>query len=251
VTHIVQGSKRRAKPKSSSAVSDGRRARGQSTRDRILLKAERLFAESGIAAVSLRDVALAAAQKNNAAVHYHFGDKDGLVNEIALYRTRQIEERSLALQAQLFVGGKPLQVVDYVRAFVMPLESNIHEGNYCLPFLSRFHIEQGGIATLMDPAIITSVNVLRKGLRQALPDYPEALIEERWQILVISIVHSLASYQTAHRAGALTAPLDHLLDDLVRFHSAGLQAPPRSTQERASAPAHAFRRTRRKDSRMR
>jgi AcrR family transcriptional regulator len=60
---IVPGSKRRAKQPSSTNIDDGRLVRGQTTRELILVTAERLFAELGIAAVSLRDIAAAAGQK--------------------------------------------------------------------------------------------------------------------------------------------------------------------------------------------
>ena len=43
---------------------------------------ERLFGESGIDGVSLREVAAAAGQGNTSAVRYHFGSKDGLVAAI-------------------------------------------------------------------------------------------------------------------------------------------------------------------------
>ena len=48
------------------------------TERRLLLAAERLFAEHGIAAVSLRAI-MAAAGANVASVHYHFGSKATLV----------------------------------------------------------------------------------------------------------------------------------------------------------------------------
>jgi AcrR family transcriptional regulator len=232
---IVQDSKRRAKQPVSANVDDGRLARGQTTRELILVTAERLFAEFGISAVSLRDIAAAAGQKNNAAVHYHFGDKEKLLKEIVLFRVKDIEEKSTAIQEKLNSGSKPPQVSDYVRSYVLPFEKNIDEGNYYLLFLSRIIIERGGISGLRDHVTIRSTDLLREGLRKALPNCPEPTIEARWQIVVISVIHSLASYQTAYRSGALTAPLEHLLDDLIRFHTAGLKAAPRPPSKRADA----------------
>ena len=54
---------------------------GTDTRARILDTAERLFAETGLAATSLRQITTAAGV-NLAAVHYHFGSKDGLVQAV-------------------------------------------------------------------------------------------------------------------------------------------------------------------------
>lgn len=65
---------------------------GTATRERIMTVAERLFAERGIDAVSIRDVT-AAAGANNAAVHYHFGSKLQLIRAI-------LERRAPALTAR-------------------------------------------------------------------------------------------------------------------------------------------------------
>ena len=48
-------------------------------RQAIVEAAERLFAERGIEAVSLRDVSAAAGQRNHSAAQYHFGDRAQLV----------------------------------------------------------------------------------------------------------------------------------------------------------------------------
>ena len=52
-----------------------------STKDRILGAAEELFAQQGFAGTSLREVT-GRADVNIAAVNYHFGSKDNLINEV-------------------------------------------------------------------------------------------------------------------------------------------------------------------------
>ena len=52
------------------------------TRQQLILAAEKLFAESGIDSVSLRQINLEAGQKNSSAAHYHFGSKDALILSI-------------------------------------------------------------------------------------------------------------------------------------------------------------------------
>src|SRR5215470_8750592 len=56
--------------------------RGEDTKQRLLDAAERLFAERGVDGVSLREVNAAAGERNNAALYYHFHDRDGLVRAI-------------------------------------------------------------------------------------------------------------------------------------------------------------------------
>ncbi|MGO4839574.1 TetR/AcrR family transcriptional regulator, partial [Rhizobiaceae sp. 2RAB30] len=55
------------------------------TRERLMDVAERLFAELGYSNVSTRNIA-DEANANSAAVHYHFGSKDGLLD--AVFRRR-------------------------------------------------------------------------------------------------------------------------------------------------------------------
>lgn len=100
-----------------------------STRERILRTAERLFADAGIAATSLRTITKAA-DVNLAAVNYHFGSKDALVE--AVYRSH-LEPLNAArldkLKAlQKAAGNKPLDVETIVRAFVEPLVEQARHG---------------------------------------------------------------------------------------------------------------------------
>jgi AcrR family transcriptional regulator len=63
---------------------------------RLVVTAERLFAEHGIDGVSLRQIAAEAGSGNNSAVHYHFGSKHGLIAAIFEHRLPQlINERRL------------------------------------------------------------------------------------------------------------------------------------------------------------
>jgi AcrR family transcriptional regulator len=202
---------------------DGRHARSLETRERILLAGEKLFAELGIDNVSLRDVSIAAGQKNNGAVQYHFGDRDNLVREIATYRAHATEQVRAELLAKLVSGEKAPQVRDYVNAFVLSLASALDEENHFLRFLSRLIIERGGLFTASVPE--STIVFMRNVMRRLLPHLTDEHIEERWKILMTSTVHVLSTYQVARRLGTLHAPLDQLLDDLVNVLAAGLEAP--------------------------
>lgn len=70
----------------------------------LLTTAERLFAENGIAGVSLRQIAAAAGSSNSSAVHYHFGTKENLVEATFAYRLPQLIERRALLNARLAPG---------------------------------------------------------------------------------------------------------------------------------------------------
>ncbi len=71
-----------------------------STRQRTLGAAEALFAERGFAGASLRQVT-AAAQVNLAAVNYHFGSKDNLIEEVFPTRLAELSRRRLESLAEV------------------------------------------------------------------------------------------------------------------------------------------------------
>jgi AcrR family transcriptional regulator len=71
---------------------DQRTVSGDATRKRILKSAERLFARSGIDAVSIRDITDAAGV-NSAAIHYHFGSKSGLIEALLARWAGELVER--------------------------------------------------------------------------------------------------------------------------------------------------------------
>jgi AcrR family transcriptional regulator len=76
-------------------------ARGAQTRERILDTAERLWGERGLNAVSLREIRIAAGQRNSSALQFHFGDRPGLMQAVA---ERHLP-RVAALQEQLYTDA--------------------------------------------------------------------------------------------------------------------------------------------------
>src|SRR5260370_27836269 len=66
------------------------------TKQRILDSAERLFAEHGSEATSLRTI-IADAQVNLAAIHYHFHSKEALLEAVIVRRLEPINQERLRL----------------------------------------------------------------------------------------------------------------------------------------------------------
>jgi AcrR family transcriptional regulator len=91
---------------------------GAGTRARLLDTAERLFAESGPDAVSVRDITVASGA-NTAAIHYHFGSKQELIAAIIERRAASIGARRAELLDRL-EGSPRITLRQVVEALVLP-----------------------------------------------------------------------------------------------------------------------------------
>lgn len=106
------------------------------TKTLILNAAEQAFAELGFAAASLRQI-VAAAGVNLAAVNYHFGSKEGLIQAVFARRIGPLNEERLRLldAAEAKKGGVTLEEI--VEALVGPalrLSRDVQKGG---PFFMR------------------------------------------------------------------------------------------------------------------
>ena len=98
-------------------------------RDRLLDAAEKLMAERGTAAVSLREINAEAGQRNASAIQYHFENRQGLVAAVVARHMAGIdEERNLRLD-ELEGPGGPLDQRDLLGALVMPLAAKLDDAS--------------------------------------------------------------------------------------------------------------------------
>src|ERR1700686_5844006 len=66
--------------------------RGNETRARLKVAAQRLFAQRGIDGVSVRDIVAAGGQRNNGSLNYYFRTKEALILELIVEGGRLIDE---------------------------------------------------------------------------------------------------------------------------------------------------------------
>ena len=103
-------------------------ARGLRTRERILDAAERLWGERGVEGVSLREIRIAAGQRNSSALQFHFGGREGLLGALAdrhLPRLGAVEAR---VRADLVAAGRGDDVVGLVEVLVRPMAEYLRLG---------------------------------------------------------------------------------------------------------------------------
>ncbi len=91
------------------------------TKTRIIKAAEKLFATHGVEGASMRLIC-SEAGVNSASINYHFGSKENLVREIFVRLVIPIDTESnrLLKESTEKAEGKPLPIIDLVRAFLEP-----------------------------------------------------------------------------------------------------------------------------------
>src|SRR5690349_15357116 len=94
--------------------------RGYETRARLLDVAEQMYAERGIAGASLREIRLAAGERNTAAMQYHFGDRDGLLQALLERHMPRIAERQQALYDRIVAEGRADDERSLVEVLIRP-----------------------------------------------------------------------------------------------------------------------------------
>ena len=90
------------------------------TRERILRAAERLFAERGYDATSVRTI-VAKARVNQAAIDYHFAGKEGLYREVLRAAFRGLTEQQLAHAEETKALSREDALGEFIRRQLQPL----------------------------------------------------------------------------------------------------------------------------------
>src|SRR6202453_4257737 len=90
------------------------------TKQKLLDAAERLFSQQGYGAVSLRQI-IAEAEVNLAAIHYHFGSKQELLDEVILRKAGPVNRERLARLDRLEAAPGAPRVEQVLEAFLMPM----------------------------------------------------------------------------------------------------------------------------------
>lgn len=215
------------------------------TRTTILDVAERICAEQGFEALSVRNIS-EAAKVNIAAITYHFGGKSRLFEEMFRRRVLPLNEERLALLDAAMSSSRPFDLQDVVRAFVEPpmrltvaTGAEGEAGNPALvvmQFLSRaFSMpgESAFLGTYYEP--VRSRFIL--ALKHVLPQHSLEDIIWGYNLMVGGIIYAMGGIERMERPPLAFAgvPLhfphdvDSLVQRMTRYFAAALQgggAPP-------------------------
>ena len=202
------------------------------TKERILDVAERLFADRGFPATSLRDIT-SEAGVNVASVNYHFGCKEALLAAALERRFGPINTMRLELLDELeraSAGDRP-ELEAVLRAFLSP-PFRMHRawgesGRNFLRLVGRIHSETN--AEFRASVIQQFETVFRRFTRavhHSLPHLDESEVAWRMFFLVGSMAQAMLwSESIADVNHKTTRDPEDLLESLVQFGTAGMSSP--------------------------
>jgi AcrR family transcriptional regulator len=210
------------------------------TKQQILNAAKSLFAREGYQATSMRAITRSAGV-NLAAVNYHFGSKEALLeaifeehlkprNEVRLKRLKEIRDKARR-QKQ-----RPA-ILDILSAFVEQAphlkESRKGRTDFSIligrAFIDSDKVVQKTFMHLMKPVSKLMLDLLGN----ALPELPKEAIFLRFQFVIGALARAMFIYKNPRvESMKLTSKtsMDSLMDSLISFAQAGMEAPMKQKQ---------------------
>jgi AcrR family transcriptional regulator len=191
------------------------------TKQKILDAAERLVAEQGYAATSLRQI-IAEAGVNLAAVHYHFGSKEELLDGLVMRKVGPVNERRLELLDRYAAeaGGGPIPVTRILDAFLSPMGEVAERNPQFVRVMGRVVVE-GLLARVLEKNFQTVQARFVGALRQSLPELGEDEFRARVQFMIGVLAHTMCGQPDA------TGGFETRIERMIRFLAGGFAAPDR------------------------
>lgn len=199
--------------------------------DVLLKTAQRLFAERGIDGVSMREIAREAGQRNNSALHYHFGSKEALIEAILHHGMAEVNALRNDYIDQLFNVGRHAELRALVEAIVWPLATRLvgGRGDTYNRFLAAAQVHPDvDLAASTREEEDRGFRRIYDQLQRALPDMPELLLRQRYLANVSFIMFSLADYErmgTRRSKRQRGFDLQRAIENLIDMVAGALGAP--------------------------
>jgi AcrR family transcriptional regulator len=190
------------------------------TKERILDTAERLFAERGYGATSLRSI-IAAAGVNLAAVHYHFRNKEALLDAVLNRRLEPVNRERIAMldECEQAAGGAPPQLEGVLAAMIVPPLRLGREPGFAAFVRLMGRVIADGDAALIRKHFGGVLERFLQALQRANPALPLEEVQWRAFFALAVMAHTLLGTKDLMGLGPATT------ERIVAFLAAGFRAP--------------------------
>lgn len=201
------------------------------TKQRLIEAAESLFADEGFEKVSVRDITNRAGA-NVAAVNYHFGSREGLVEIVmARYINPVNEERVARIDVlERRAAGKPLVLEEIIEAFVRPFATQVRRCELSEKMFFKLMGRMFGDQCKLPPTVESGLQVMcvrfHRAFTKSLPGMPAEEIWWRFHLLSGAMIHTMAHGETLVRmsSGVSGSPtIEQTISRFIRFAAAGMR----------------------------
>jgi len=209
------------------------------TRARILAAAEQLFTEHGFEATSLRLIT-GAAKGKLAAVNYHFGSKEALIQEVFKSRLTRLNEARLTELDRLEAAAKgaplkPRQIVEAFFGVALKMAADTEGGGRTfMRLLGRTYTEPAAfIRNFLGEEHEAVISRFKKALFASLPDVAHAEILWRFHFMLGAMAYAISGADALHIVDTVDLPesdAEALTARLMSFLIGGLRAPLREVR---------------------
>ena len=197
----------------------------ETTRDRLKLAARRLFAQRGIDGVSVRDIVLAAGQKNAASLHYYFGTKETLVRELVADGAKLINERRNRWLDELEASGRPVDLREIIEILVWPstaLAGDRGEEDTYIRFIAMMQMSQRELfLDSLEGKWATGYQRCLAWIAHLLPEVDSELLNQRLVFMSFYLTSALSGREAAlagargaHRFWSAPSTLHNFVDSM-------------------------------------
>ena len=199
-----------------------------STKDRILGAAEELFAQHGFSGTSLRQVT-SRADVNIAAVNYHFGSKENLINEVFRRRMDEMSRQRLAALAEAR-AKHPGRLEPVLAAFIEPalaLARDRQGGVAFIRVIARAYAEKNdGLRQFLSEQYGHVLREFARAVAECVPDMDKERLYWRLDFLSGALTYAMSDFGMIKRPPGTpeVAHRKRAAEELIRFAAAGIQS---------------------------
>jgi AcrR family transcriptional regulator len=192
------------------------------TKDKILNTATQLFGDQGFAATSLRQI-IAKAEVNLAAIHYHFGSKEALLDELVHRKADAVNQERLRRLERLETQtvSKIPTVEDILDAFLAPTAEFAEANPLFVRLMGRIHSE-GLMPQIVQKHFQPTAMRFLAALRRAVPHLTESEFNWRVHFMMGAMAHTMCGTNLFEM---VSEDYHGRMRKLVTFLSAGFHAP--------------------------
>jgi AcrR family transcriptional regulator len=204
----------------------------KSTKEQILVVAERMIADRGVDGVSMRQIAAAAGSGNNSAVLYHFGSKEKLVEAVFEHRLPALRAR----RAELIAERAPGDLRGWLECQIIAVleQSDGPDSNY-LSFVASLSQHGGEAFQHLPKRFAKDQREYEEQVRACLTELEEPLRTHRFGQFMDLTVHTAANRERARARRRPVLPLAVEVANLVDCMVGFLTAPVSSDSQAALA----------------